>query len=194
MLVGSAMGVAGLTSTAAATETTNEFDDVEGNVTTCEAAGLAGDDISDLVEFALSGDENETLNITSVPEGWDVTGVVVKGGPNYRVYDEIEPDMQSPNNPGDNVPAISHWFICATSDSTTTTPPEEPEPEEPKPEPEDEPSEETTPPAGGGEPAEEPEGALPDTGSSNGALLAAGGLLALGGVALAGRAALASRK
>lgn len=93
-----------------------------GNVTTCADAGLEGDEIQVGFEIDESG---TTLNITSVPDGTELTGIVVKGGPAYHVYPaDALTDLISPLNRGGNVPQISHWFACgkAAEDQPTSTP------------------------------------------------------------------------
>src|SRR5215204_3070102 len=46
----------------------------------CAAAGLPGSEIE--VGFTITG--NTYIDITSVPSGYTLTGVVVKGGPAYN--------------------------------------------------------------------------------------------------------------
>ncbi|SFP34405.1 LPXTG-motif cell wall anchor domain-containing protein [Amycolatopsis arida] len=109
----------------------------EGNVDggqkdACERAGLAGQPV-ELPESTLHGEENRFLDITAVPDGVTVTGIVVKGGDAYNVYEpgerglpETPPwtELRAPLNKGGKIPAISHWFVCATTTpDTSTTPP-----------------------------------------------------------------------
>lgn len=88
----------------------------DGNAVTCEQAGLPGEllDPGD-VDYVISADGRF---LTILAEHVFVTGVVVKGGPGYNVYDTSTlggppwEDLRSPLNKGGNVPQISHWFAC----------------------------------------------------------------------------------
>lgn len=88
----------------------------DGNAVTCEQAGLPGDLLgpSD-VDYVISADGRY---LTILAEHVFVTGVVVKGGPGYNVYDTSSlggppwEDLRSPLNRGGKVPQISHWFAC----------------------------------------------------------------------------------
>ncbi|HEY9408993.1 MAG TPA: LPXTG cell wall anchor domain-containing protein [Jiangellaceae bacterium] len=166
LLVGSTLAVMTFASTASAED---GFEDFEGNATTCEDAGLAGElleardpenpneDIDHpAIEYTISED-GKYLNVTVLDPELAITGTVVKGGPAYRVYyGDPVPDMHAPeltNGSGgisiktqDKIPEISHWFICGDVTEPTeppTTPPTEP-PTEPPTTPPTEPP--TTPP------------------------------------------------
>jgi len=110
---------------------------IPGNPTTCAAAGIGGEillsgvdsdgDSGDAGTGTVS-DDNKTLTVTINP-GFTATGIVVKGGPDANLFTgpfvgpiTIE-GMQSPLNPGGNIPDISHWFVCGMASMTTTTPP-----------------------------------------------------------------------
>lgn len=166
----------------------------QGNATTCEDASLEGDILELVAGEHYTITDDTYVNIISIPDGFTITGTVVKGGNDAYIYrgDPVE-DMRSPDNDGGQVPTISHWFLCAT-DAPPTTPPgttpptTEPPSEEP---PTEEPTEEPDG-MGGGDSTDEPVPdtgeTLPDTGSSNTALLG------LAGVGLLGFGALALRR
>ena len=84
-----------------------------GNAVTCADAGLAGS----IVEVTAS-DDGTYLDITAVPEGTTVSGVVVKGGNGYNVYaagslGELPwLELHAPVNASDNPAAISHSYVC----------------------------------------------------------------------------------
>lgn len=91
----------------------------DGNVTTCAEAGLSGDIIS---VSSSGGVENvdQYVDVTGVPEGYVLTGVVVKGGPGYNVYEGLGAlpweDLRAPLTKSGQLPAISHWFACGEQD------------------------------------------------------------------------------
>lgn len=115
---------------------------VEGNVTTCEEAGLTGE-----VLFGSSPDypsnpaagsgtvsgDGTTLDVT-INEGFTASGIVVKGGPDTNVYDGpfVGPTtvegMQSPPVGQGNIPEISHWFVCGTETTPSPSPTVSPSP------------------------------------------------------------------
>lgn len=83
----------------------------------CAAAGLSGSAVE--VE---STDDGVFIDITSVPEGVTITGVVVKGGEAYNVYaGDVRDDLHAPLNPNGEPAGISHWFVCGTGTGVTTT-------------------------------------------------------------------------
>lgn len=90
-----------------------------GNATTCEHAGLAGE----IVEVESVVDPTgRYLNIISVPDGFVLTGTVVKGGPAYNVYPPSATTMlHSPLVSNGNIPQISHWYACGVESGGTTT-------------------------------------------------------------------------
>jgi hypothetical protein len=61
--------------------------------------------------------EGTTLNVSAAP-GWIITGVVVKGGPNFNAYQPPVSDMISPLVGQGNIPEISHYVICYDSAGT----------------------------------------------------------------------------
>lgn len=93
----------------------------------CAGAGLEGEV---LAEAAIEGEvsaDGRYLTITWVAEGVVVTGVSVKGGPAFNVYEPGAAalpwtDLRSPDNKGGNVPVISHWIACGTMPETSETP------------------------------------------------------------------------
>lgn len=100
-----------------------------GNTTVCDDpddpndANLPGDIVT--VSFVyVYNDENEKVKvtITSVPSDIQLTGIVVKGAPGYNVYPPSAlTNLRSPQNPGGQLPAISHWFACGIKKDTSTT-------------------------------------------------------------------------
>jgi hypothetical protein len=73
-----------------------------------------------------------TVNVDDPPAGVVIQAVVVKGGPAYNVYstssgdddgnhvppaEDTPTEYISPLNGGGNVPTVSHWFICYTSET-----------------------------------------------------------------------------
>lgn len=131
----------------------------DGNATTCAAAGLSGDlvDKSDLEFTGGVVDSDTSVTITGVADGLDVTGIVVKGGDAYNVYepgarglsaDVPWADLVAPINNGGQQPQLSHWYVCAEETEeppTSSTPPSSTEPTEPT---------ETSEPTGTTEPSE----------------------------------------
>lgn len=112
----------------------------EGNVVTCEAAVVSGVELKPGVDFTFTGGavkDDKYVTITGVSAGVVVTGIVVKGGDAYNVYNPglrslplLPPweNLRSPVNNGGQVPQLSHWFVCGTkvppsSGSSATTPP-----------------------------------------------------------------------
>jgi LPXTG-motif cell wall-anchored protein len=93
----------------------------EGNVTTCEAAGLPGTEITVTSNIT----ENTYIDITAAPADHTITGVVVKGGPAYNKYPNLGAlpwnDLHSPLVPSGKPAEISHWFVCGKKTTTTTT-------------------------------------------------------------------------
>lgn len=73
-------------------------------------------------EGAIS--EETFVTIDSVDEHFNVTGVVVKGGPEYTVYrvgediyvEDLPWALSTPEHQGD-FPKVSHWFLCGYQDS-----------------------------------------------------------------------------
>jgi hypothetical protein len=94
-----------------------------GNVVDCAGAGLAGSVIA-----VTSTEDATNVNITAIPAGNTVTGVVVKGGDAYNVYLPgalgTLPwlNLHAPLNPNAEPAGISHWFVCATPTPPTTPP------------------------------------------------------------------------
>ncbi|SHF41461.1 hypothetical protein [Streptoalloteichus hindustanus] len=87
-----------------------------GNAVKCSDVSLAGE----LVDLGHTVDESRaSLDVTSLPEGLTVTGVVVKGGPAYNSYlpSALGPlpwrGLHAPVNPSGKPAQISHWFACA---------------------------------------------------------------------------------
>lgn len=167
-----------------------------GNAVTCEDAGLPGEILEGVRYFTNTAGTH--LVIVSVPEGFEVTGTVIKGANGYNVYgpgDRI--GLHAPLNDGGQIPQISHWYVCgqppgttttttatttetttttgSTTSDTSTTESTTSESESTS----GSPGESTTP--GGGDSGEVGDDELAETGfSSRGLLVAGGGLLLLG--------------
>lgn len=106
---------------------------VQGNVATCDGAGLTGQIILQGEDTGASSEAGtgtitgQFLDVT-INAGWTASGVAVKGGPNTNVYDgpfvgpvTIE-DMRAPNNEGGNQADISHWLVCGSKTGPTNGP------------------------------------------------------------------------
>lgn len=102
----------------------------DGNVTTCAAIGLSGstrfegeDDSGTydtlLFDYTITHDRYVTL--TAVDPAVTIHAVVVKGGDHYHVYNPPMSLMRAPYNGGDNVPEISHWYLCYGDTPVVTT-------------------------------------------------------------------------
>ena len=93
----------------------------------CTVGGLTGEPIAP-EEFEFTGGEDQQdLDITGLPEGVEITGVVVKGAEAYNVYlaaklGEQLPwnDLKSPDKK-DNVPNISHWYACGVEEQPSSS-------------------------------------------------------------------------
>lgn len=99
---------------------------VSGNATTCAGAGLTGTTVdgADLVRDgrAAPSDDQTMVTISSAAPDTTISAIVVKGGDAYNLYepgrrglDTSLPytDLHSPLvGQNDNVPTISHWFVC----------------------------------------------------------------------------------
>jgi LPXTG-motif cell wall-anchored protein len=95
----------------------------DGNVTTCEQAGLPGTTIlPSQVPYSITED-----TYVDVPDGTGITAIVVKGGSAYNVY--LSPalgkfpwlGLHSPLNASGKPAEISHGFGCGTLPTTTET-------------------------------------------------------------------------
>lgn len=137
---------------------------VDGNVSTCADAGFKGEIVNkdDLKYTGGVNNVDQSVTITGVADGLTVTGIVIKGGDAYNVYEPGEhglsaavpwEDLIAPTNNGGQQPQLSHWFVCAGEDDTTppSSEPSEPPSSEPSEPPSSEPSE---PPSS--EPSEPP--------------------------------------
>ncbi|MFI6097896.1 LPXTG cell wall anchor domain-containing protein [Lentzea sp. NPDC051213] len=85
----------------------------------CTVGGLTGTPIHPDKFTYTGGDNQQYLDITALPAGVTVTGVLVKGGDKFNVYlaDKLGDalpwdDLRSPFNNGGQLPQISHWFGC----------------------------------------------------------------------------------
>ena len=121
-----------------------------GNVVSCSQIGLANSttlfaDGDSSLSGAVTGSVQahagggQEAHITAVAAGVVIDAVVVKGGPAYNVYLPDPPGSGStsgshvfptyggpyiaPLNPGGNVPAFSHWFVCYHGGEVPPPPP-----------------------------------------------------------------------
>lgn len=88
----------------------------------CAEAGLSGS----AIEVGRAIVDGTYIDITSVPDGVELTGVVVKGSPAYNVYKPANVSewtgLHAPLAGRSGKPAaISHWFACGIRTDTTTT-------------------------------------------------------------------------
>ncbi|MFE9746310.1 hypothetical protein ACFYOT_15515 [Saccharothrix saharensis] len=135
LLALSATGLLGGTASASPGKTPEAGDDratvAEGNVdigqpgNACEVVGLPGEEKTlPAGTFTVDG---VNITITANPEGYVLTGVVVKGGNAYNVYDAADlgelawEDLHPPINSSDGPAGISHWFVCVENKVTVTT-------------------------------------------------------------------------
>lgn len=78
------------------------------------------------IEFT-GGDDTADVDITAVPDGIEVVGVIVKGGPAYNVYKAADLGempwlgLHAPLVPSGQPAAVSHWFVCGVKGTETTT-------------------------------------------------------------------------
>ncbi|HVK20754.1 MAG TPA: LPXTG cell wall anchor domain-containing protein [Actinokineospora sp.] len=99
-----------------------------GNVVAADCGQLWPGTVAVEVD-AVVDQSNTYIDITGIPEGTIVSGVIVKGSDGYNKYEESTFEklpwvgLHAPIAGGSEKPAqISHWFVCGKSDSTTTTP------------------------------------------------------------------------
>lgn len=191
--VGALIGFASFASASPPDRTPESGDDRA----TAHSGNVVGKDCADLFAGSTAvaqgdiqfegGDNTAGLDITSVSDGIEIVGVIVKGGPAYNVYSGLGDlpwlDLHAPLVSSGKPAAVSHWFACGVEkENETTTPPASETPGGPT-----EPTEptETGAPQGDVSPeeaAEEDE--LAATGVASGPLVALGAVLLLGGGAL----------
>ncbi|MFS8102369.1 LPXTG cell wall anchor domain-containing protein [Lentzea alba] len=94
----------------------------------CTVGGLTGTTIHPNKFTYTGGDNQQHLDITALPTGVKVTGIVVKGGDKFNVYlaDKLGAtlpweDLRSPFNNGGQLPQISHWYGCGIVDEQPPT-------------------------------------------------------------------------
>ena len=164
-----------------------------GNPTKCaDVASLAG---TLDVQVTGTSDDGVHLNITAVPAGFELKGVVVKGSDAYNVYlGDVRTDLHAPINASGGPAGISHWFACGIK-KTETPPTNNPPGDQP---PGNQPPGNTNPgnggtggtgntPAAQGSNAAATDAGLANTGASiTLPLIAGGALLLLGGGLLYG--------
>ena len=105
----------------------------DGNATTCDAAGLAGSILEAPADYTYARGkvpDDQYVDILTVSPAVTVTGIVVKGGDGYNVYEPGKlglpatppwTDLRSPSvGQNDNIPQLSHWYVCGTGTTTTT--------------------------------------------------------------------------
>ena len=73
-------------------------------------------------------DVGKYVNLSDVSSTITINAVIVKGGDGYNQYSPYVPNMHAPlvgssdvASASVNVPDISHWFLCYTTNPTTTT-------------------------------------------------------------------------
>jgi LPXTG-motif cell wall-anchored protein len=85
---------------------------------TCRSAGLPGD----ILEVTATVRDSTYIDITAVPTGYQLTGVMVQGVGNYNRYPWLRDmpwkDLQAPQA----VP-FTDWFACAKPRTSMPTPP-----------------------------------------------------------------------
>ncbi|GLZ31108.1 hypothetical protein Lesp02_32960 [Lentzea sp. NBRC 105346] len=105
----------------------------------CTVGKLTGEPIANGGFTFTGGDNQADLDITAVPSGFTVTGVVVKGGPAYNVYLVAQlgalpwNDLHAPLNDSGSPAAISHWYACGIKTGPTSEKPREEQPKEEQP-------------------------------------------------------------
>lgn len=94
-----------------------------GNAVTCEDAGLSGEIVEGLRIFINEERTIFAIASSSIPDGIELTGIVVKGGDAYNVYPgDVLTGLHAPLNNGGQIPQVSHWYACGVEEGTTTTP------------------------------------------------------------------------
>ncbi|MEU0510505.1 LPXTG cell wall anchor domain-containing protein [Amycolatopsis sp. NPDC006125] len=105
----------------------------EGNASTCADAKLAGSILTSPDDYTYTRgklEDDQYLDILTVSPDITVTGIVVKGGSAYNVYEPGKlglpdspswMDLRAPvTGQNANIPQLSHWFVCGTENTTTT--------------------------------------------------------------------------
>lgn len=94
--------------------------------TACTVGELTGTSItSDKFTFT-GGNDTTDLDITAIPSGVTITGVVVKGAEAYNVYLAGElgelpwNDLRAPDK-NEKAPEISHWYACGVKKDQTSS-------------------------------------------------------------------------
>ncbi|OXM75238.1 MULTISPECIES: hypothetical protein [Amycolatopsis] len=106
----------------------------DGNASTCAGAKLAGTTLTAPGDYTFTRgklDDDQYLDIVSVSPDITVTGIIVKGGNAYNVYEPGKlglsttppwTDLRAPaTGKNDNIPQLSHWFVCGIGKTTTST-------------------------------------------------------------------------
>jgi hypothetical protein len=111
---------------------------VSGNAVTCADVGFPNDTqfgASDSSGNSGSGftvtSDGQNLTVSAVPADTTIDVLIVKGGDAYNVYPTgtfttlPATDLHAPLVGGNNVPVISHWFLCygPTQQQPQVTPP-----------------------------------------------------------------------
>ncbi|ALG13741.1 hypothetical protein [Kibdelosporangium phytohabitans] len=95
---------------------------VTGAPKTCRSAAIPGD----IVEVTAQVRQRTSVDITGIPGGYQVLGVVVQGTSSYNKYPNLGTlpwrDLRAP---GDGTAEMTNWFACAkprpSSPAPTTT-------------------------------------------------------------------------
>ena len=123
----------------------------DGNATTCTQVGYTGATFfggfnhigsypGELFDYriddhqvgaAVDGSDSDVgryVNLSDVSNTITIHAVIVKGGDGYNQYSPYVPNMHAPlvgssdvASASTNVPDISHWFLCYSTNPTTTT-------------------------------------------------------------------------
>jgi len=98
------------------------------NVTKCEDVRELKDDQDVTKDLEVTVTDNTYITIDEIPEGIELTGVVVKGSDGYNLYlpENLDENgwvrLHSPIAGGSDKPAnISHWFACGKETDTEPT-------------------------------------------------------------------------
>ncbi|ONI85809.1 hypothetical protein ALI144C_11865 [Actinosynnema sp. ALI-1.44] len=87
---------------------------------TCRSAAIPGE----IIDVTAEVRQQTSVDITAIPGGYQVLGVVVQGASSYNKYPNLGTlpwkDLRAP---GDGTTAITNWFACAKPRSTSSSQP-----------------------------------------------------------------------
>lgn len=128
-IAGAALALGSLTFGGSANATgSSNYHDYDGNVTVCPSGYTqydgqitTGSGSTALFHWAVTS--NKYVSITAIDPSVTTMKAYLKGGPHFRVYSPVISGqmMRSPDNGGDNIPALSHWMLCYKVTPPTTT-------------------------------------------------------------------------